>query len=107
MGKVKIDYDPESDVLYIYKSGAKVKFSVEFFDELVVDVGFDNKVVGVEIINASRVLKVSKQALKNAKDARLKTISKADGFGVIYGMKLRGVEIETKVLAPIARVLSR
>ena len=48
-----------------------------------------------------------KQALKNARDARLKTITKADGFGVVYGMKLRGVEIETKVLAPIARVLSR
>ena len=71
---VKVDYDQKWDILYIYKEGEKTKFSIEALENFVIDVGFDGKVVGLEILNASKILKVSKNELKNIKKAKISTL---------------------------------
>ena len=55
-------YDKNNDILYVYKKG-KVKFSLEILSNFIVDLDHSNKVVGLEILNASKVLKVPKKDL--------------------------------------------
>lgn len=65
---VKVSYDSEFDDLHIYKEGEPSKQSVEMFDTFVVDLDSDGgKVVGLEIMNASKVLKVPKEELAAVK----------------------------------------
>jgi len=52
---IKVDYDSTQDILYLYKKGEKAKFSVEL-KNFVIDVADDNKIVGLEIFNASKIL---------------------------------------------------
>jgi len=83
--KAKIDYDYENDVLYIY-TGDKVKDSLQI-EEFVVDFSTENKVVGVEVMNASQRLsslsglKLSKTVLSSVKDA---AISIQQGKEILY-----------------------
>jgi len=55
---IKTDYDPEFDTLYIFKKGERVKFSIELFGSFVMDISFDNKVVGLEILRVKQLKKL-------------------------------------------------
>ena len=61
---VSVDYDFENDDLFIYKKGAKSKITIDL-DNVLLD--FDNKdIVGIEILDASKMFKVDKyDLLKN------------------------------------------
>lgn len=73
--KIKIDYDEENDILWAY-SGEKVKDSLQI-DNFVIDFSHDNKIVGVEIQDASKILneltfgKLNKNNLSEIKEANL------------------------------------
>jgi len=69
----EVDYDSSQDILYLYKKREKAEFSVEVLENFVIDVA-DNKIVGLEIFNASKVLDVNKTDLKNIKKAELGVI---------------------------------
>ncbi|RLF46732.1 MAG: hypothetical protein DRN20_06855 [Thermoplasmata archaeon] len=101
---IKTDYDPEFDTLYIFKKGERVKFSIELFGSFVMDISFDNKVVGLEILNASKVLNVSKKELRSVKAAKLATLIKGNLFGAIYGIKSEKIEIESRIVVPSTRM---
>lgn len=106
--KAKIDYDKENDILYVY-SGEKVKDSLEV-DNFVLDFSYDNKVVGVEIFNASKILsklaliKISKNILSKIIDATISFYQSRDIFFVIVGLVLiigkKRREIPVQVPAP-------
>jgi uncharacterized protein YuzE len=49
--QVKIDYDAENDILYFYPNEKKVDYSIDY-DDVILDVS-GNKIVGVEIMDAS------------------------------------------------------
>lgn len=49
--KVNVDYDKEEDILYFYPNEKDVDFSIDY-DDVILDVS-GNKIVGIEIINAS------------------------------------------------------
>jgi uncharacterized protein YuzE len=75
--KANVSYDKENDILYVY-IGEKVGDSLEI-GNFVIDFSHDNKVVGVEIFNASELLnklylgvfhgKIPKKSLSGIKDA--------------------------------------
>ncbi|MDI6826073.1 MAG: DUF2283 domain-containing protein [Candidatus Aenigmarchaeota archaeon] len=71
--KAKVDYDYENDVLYVY-TGEKVKDSLDI-ENFVIDFSSDNKIVAVEVLDASKVLNkmlqinISKDALSDVKEA--------------------------------------
>jgi len=98
---VKIEYDAEFDILYIYKERKKVKFSIEALDNFVIDIGFDGNVVGLEIHNTLKTLKVSKSELKNLEEAKLATIRGKDFYGVIFGLRFKEVNLESELRVPI------
>ena len=72
--EMKYDYDFIGDSLYIKKSGSKVKSSIEIGDEYVLDMGYDGRVIGVEIFNASKKFGLKRDILK--KINRVNLVSK-------------------------------
>lgn len=72
---VQVDYDPESDSLYLYNEKEKAKHSVEFQENFVIDFGFGDDVVGLEVLNAAKSLGVSKGELKGIKEAKLSVLT--------------------------------
>jgi len=106
--EAKIDYDEENDVLYVY-SGEKVKDSLEI-DNFVLDFSADNKVVGVEIFDASSFLsklnnlEVKKENLSNIIRARMQFYQSKELFFVLifiaYNLEGKEREISVQVPAP-------
>ena len=110
MDEIKFDYDQENDSLFIFRPNEKVKGSVEI-GEFVVDLDMSlNKVVGLEIINASKTLalalsnKINKTALTHMKKAFLRTEHKDNAIYVLYGIVsvYRDKKIEENTLIPVA-----
>ena len=53
-----LDYDEENDILFIHRKDIKTKGSVEVMGgEIIIDFSKDKEVVGIEIMNASELLK--------------------------------------------------
>ena len=67
---IRIDFDKESDIISLFKSGKKSKFSMDFElpkGDVVIDYGFNGEVVGLEIFNASVYLPSLKKAKSSIK----------------------------------------
>ena len=104
----KINYDYKNDILYVF-FGERAKDSLEI-DNFVIDFSSENKVVGVEIFNASEVIsklalnKISKEILSNIKEASISFYQSKELFYIVVGLvlmienKLR--EIPIQVPAP-------
>ena len=63
---VKISYDEIEDIFYLGING-KTKFSIDLalpLGDIIVDVGFDGKVNGIEIFNASKFFSLMKEEMK-------------------------------------------
>lgn len=106
--KAKVDYDQENDILWVY-SGEKIKDSLEV-DIFVIDFSHDDKIVGVEIMNASEVVsslslnRISKDMLAGIKEASLSFYQSKEFFYVVVGLILsvddKIMEIPIQVPAP-------
>jgi uncharacterized protein YuzE len=104
--EAKVDYDEENDILYVY-SGEKAKDSLEI-DNFVLDISADNKVVAVEIFNASVFIsklsgiKISKEILSTVKKAMMSFYSSKELFYVfiIIPIKIDGIEREINLQVP-------
>ena len=96
---VEVSYDKEYDILYIYKK-EKVKHSLEILGNFVVDIGLSGKVVGVEIFEASKMLKIPKSNLSKLDSVKLSSFVKDGMMAVILGIKLRNQEIESRIMVP-------
>jgi len=106
--KVKVDYDHENDILWVY-SGEKVKDSLEI-DNFVIDFSPEDKIVGVEMMNASEVIsklslsRISKEMLADIKEASLSFYQSRELSYIVIGLvmtvdnKVR--EIPIQVPAP-------
>jgi|SRR3989344_2577491 len=76
MKEYRFNYDAVSDVLYIQNSLKKVGESIEFSEDIVLDLDKDGIVIGVEIFYASEFLslfnkEIDKEFLKNLKEANI------------------------------------
>lgn len=58
------DYDSLNDTFYIYYSSRKYSSS-KILEDLVIDMNADNKVVGIEVLNASKKFGISKYELRS------------------------------------------
>ena len=54
---MKVTYDPESDSMTITFSDSRIKESDEVREGVIVDYGYDNSIVRIEILDASRIVK--------------------------------------------------
>lgn len=65
--QIKIDYDSENDILYFYPNEKGVDYSIDY-DDVVLDVKGD-KIVGVEIMDASEKFANKEGDIENIKKA--------------------------------------
>ncbi len=92
MKEARVDYDLEEDILYI-ATGEKVQDSLEF-DQFVIDFSQDDRIVGLEIMDASKYLKnfleadIDRKALSEVKTAE---------FSVIQQREFATIKIKMKV----------
>ena len=65
-----LDYDKENDILFIHRKDVKTKGSVEVMGgDIIIDFSKDKEVIGIEIMNASELLKnfdITKDMLSEA-----------------------------------------
>jgi len=100
-------YDKEFDILYIYKREGKVKFSIEVLDNFILDIGFEGTAVGIEILDASKILKVSKNQLENVKNSSISTLIKNKGIVVFFQIEFVKTKIESQIAVPATTVLRK
>jgi uncharacterized protein YuzE len=110
--EAKVNYDEENDILYVY-TGEKVKDSLEI-DNFVLDISANNKVVGVEIFDASIFIgkligsKINREILSVVKKAEMRFHQGKELFYVfiIFPIKINKTEkgINLQVPTPITAI---
>ncbi len=106
--KVKVSYDYENDILYLF-TGEKIRDSLQI-DNFVIDFSHEDKIAGIEIFEASKVLsgisefRITKKMLKEyLKEARLKIYAGKElvviGIGLLFEAKLK--EVHASVSLPV------
>lgn len=106
--RFEVSYEKIDDVFYIGKSG-KVKFSIDVSlpsGDVIVDVGFDGLVNGLEIMNASDFFSLNKEDLREIKKGKIAVI-----YGPSYGaitifLEKAGKKIKSNLVIPYNKKLA-
>ncbi len=103
--ETQFDYDKENDTLFIYKKEA-IKGSIDV-GNYIVDFTHEGNVAGIEIMNASEVLRnlgVEKPSdfLDNMKQVKFNAIQKKDSVSV-YFVILSKTEVSLSIAIPVCR----
>ena len=56
---MKISYDPNYDIMYLKFSEEKIADTIEVQVNVLIDYGEKGEMIGIEIINASKLMKVN------------------------------------------------
>lgn len=103
--KAVVDYDKENDIVYFY-TGESVKDSLSF-DQFVFDFSHEGKIVALEVMNASELLKrlgiaISRAALGKIREADFAIIQQREFLYVkiSFFVKIRGKTVQRQILAP-------
>jgi len=104
MKETLFDYDSENDSLFIYKK-SKIKGSVDIGD-IIVDMSIDGKVVGIEMLNVSDMLKNlglknPKEILNTIKSVSIRAVYKQDSIMVYYSIASKAREVSSSVALPV------
>ena len=75
MNEYKFNYDAEDDVLYIQNSIKEIEESVEFSEDIILDLDKNGGVIGIEIFYASEFLSLFNKELDNKFLERLESAS--------------------------------
>jgi uncharacterized protein YuzE len=99
-GQIKtIDYDAENDIFFL-SDGEKVKASLDIGD-FVLDVSHNNLICGLEIMDASENLGISKEVLKNIKSMKMSITYKTNHVYVLLVMNFNKEGKEINVPIPL------
>jgi len=104
MKETYFDYDSENDSLFVYRK-AKIKGSVDV-GYFVIDISTDGKVIGLEILNISEVLKNLNIAnptefLDNIKKAGFRAVYQRDSLIVYFMILSKAKEVTSSIAVPI------
>lgn len=101
-----ISYDKENDILSIHKgfsSEEKFKGNIDA-GQVVFDISTKGKIVGIEIMNASKFFKefnINKQILINTTDVKFNVTKTPDGIVVGILFKSENIEHPAKIAVPL------
>ena len=92
-----IDYDFENDILFI-SDGEKVKASLDI-GEFILDVSHNNLICGIEVMDASENLGISKNILKHIQNIKMSVTYKTNHVYVllIIIFKQKGKEVNIPI----------
>ncbi|MEK6896983.1 MAG: DUF2283 domain-containing protein [Nanoarchaeota archaeon] len=93
----RIDYDSENDIFSI-SNGDKVKASLDIGD-FILDVSHNNLICGLEVMDASENLGISKDILKNIRNIKMSVTYKTNHVYVllILAFKKKGKEVNVPI----------
>ncbi len=94
-----IDYDPKNDIFFI-NNGEKVKASIDVGD-FVLDVNHNNFICGLEIMDASENLGISKEDLDSIKSIKMSVNYKTSYVYVLLLMAFKKQGKEVNVPIPL------
>lgn len=94
-----IDYDENNDIFFI-SNGDKVKFSLDIGD-FVLDVNQNNLICGIEIMDASENLGISKNILKNIENIKMSITYKTNHIHVLLIINFKEKEKEVNIPIPL------
>lgn len=94
-----IDYDSENDIFFI-SNGDKVKASIDV-GEFVLDVSHNNLICGIEIMDASENLGISKEILDNIQSMKMSVTYKTNHVYVLLTMTFKKEDKEVNVPIPL------
>ncbi len=86
------EYEDDLDILYVNNNPTKEKVEGSMiFGNVVADIGFDGKVLGVEIDSASNFLKISPAILNNLNvaEVRVMHLGSMVSFGIVIKTPLK------------------
>ena len=95
-----IDYDSENDIFFI-SDGEKVKTSLDIGD-FILDVNHSNLISGIEIMDASENLGISKSILKNIKSIKMSVTYKTNNVYVLLMLVFKEKDKEVNVQIPLS-----
>ena len=92
-----INYDSENDIFFI-NNGEKVKASIDIGD-FVLDVNHNNLICGIEVIDASENLGISKEFLESIKNIKMSVNYNTNNVYVLLVMtfKKKGKEVNMSI----------
>jgi len=95
MKEYRFDYDAEDDVLYIQNAVKEVEESVEFSEDIVLDLDKKGNVIGIEIFYASEFLalfnkEISKEFLEKLEGAYIEYKDFRNIWFVVLVLKSKG-----------------
>lgn len=94
-----IDYDANNDILFI-SNGEKVKSSLDIGD-FILDVSHDNLIGGIEIMDASENLGISKGILESIKSMKMSVNYKTNYVYVLLMITFKKEDKEVNVQIPL------
>lgn len=94
-----IDYDSDNDIFFI-SDGEKVKASLDIGD-FVLDVNHNNLICGMEIMDASENLGISKEVLKNIKSMKMSVTYKTNNVYVLLMIVFKEQDKEVNIPIPL------
>jgi len=94
-----IDYDADNDIFFI-SNGDKVKASLDIGD-FVLDVNHNNLIGGIEIMNASENLGISKEVLKDIQSINMSVTYKPNYAYVLLMITFKKGDKEVNMPIPL------
>lgn len=95
-----ITYNKEEDILYISDKSKTVKYSFGLGDAFVVDFDERDRVVGLEVLDASEILfGITKQILESATNAKLHVNYSADL--IVIGIAIKSAASQTPIYSSV------
>ena len=102
MEENKVSYDQVEDIFYIYK-GEKVKFSIDLAlpsGDVVVDIGFDGLIKGIEIFNASKFFSIVQKEINKIKKADFKVVYSPSYVSVNMSIQAGKEIVKSVIIVP-------
>ena len=94
-----IDYDVENDILFA-STGEKSKASLDIGD-FILDVSYNNFIEGIEIMNASENLGISKEILKQIQSMKMSVTYKTNNVYVLLMIVFKKGDKEVNMPIPL------
>lgn len=94
-----IDYDSDNDILFI-SNGENTKASLDIGD-FILDVSHDNLIIGIEAMDASENLGISKDFLKSIKNIKMSVNYNTNHVYVLLVMAFKNKEKEVNMSIPL------
>ena len=100
----KYDYDIDVDAFVLRKTDFDYAYSIDVTSEIILDVDSNKNLIGIEFLDASKVLNVKPELLVHPKKIFAEVVSTDDG--IMLTMTFEFDSLTRKIDTPISNLIS-